>query len=261
MKFYRIWGIALRYLYLFRHSLDRLSDAFFWPVVDLVMWGLASRYFVTDLAGGNMLILGLLGGIILWIFPWRGQYEVTVNLLEDLWNRNLVNLFASPILFTEWVITLLLIGVIKSVISFFFAGLIAYLLYSANIFVFGINIVPWAALLILFGWVFGLLIASVVMRYGTKIQTLAWTAIYVIAPFSAVFYPVSSLPYWAQTVSHFVPASYVFEAMRAAVAGNPTPLSALFWPTILCLLYFTLAVLAIHSSFKKILSRGLISVE
>ena len=74
MKLYRIWGIALRYLFLFRHSLDRLSDAFFWPVVDLVMWGLTSRFFVSTIGGDNHIILALLGGIILWIFPWRGQY-------------------------------------------------------------------------------------------------------------------------------------------------------------------------------------------
>ncbi|KKU46772.1 MAG: hypothetical protein UX62_C0008G0002 [Microgenomates group bacterium GW2011_GWA2_46_7] len=261
MKLYRIWGIALRYLFLFRHSLDRLSDAFFWPVVDLVMWGLTSRFFVSTIGGDNHIILALLGGIILWIFPWRGQYEISVNLLEDLWNRNLVNLFVSPILFIEWIATLLLLGVLKSLISFSFAGLLAYLLYRANIFVLGWLLLPWGALLILFGWVFGLLIAGIVMRYGTRIQTLAWTAIYMIAPFCAVYYSVETLPVWAQTVTHFVPASYVFEAMRATISGNTVPLTALIWPTILCLIYFALAALMIRRSFLHILKRGLISVE
>ncbi|PIR99311.1 ABC transporter, partial [Candidatus Collierbacteria bacterium CG10_big_fil_rev_8_21_14_0_10_44_9] len=86
MKLHRIWGLTLRYLYLFKHSLDRLSDAFFWPTVDIVLWGMTSSFFAKNLeGGGNTLILGLLGGIILWIFPWRSQYEIAVNLLEDLW--------------------------------------------------------------------------------------------------------------------------------------------------------------------------------
>ena len=263
MKLYRIWGLTLRYLFLFKHSLDRMSDAFFWPTVDIVLWGMTSSFFAKNLEGdsGEMLILGLLGGIILWIFPWRSQYEIAVNLLEDLWNRNLVNIFVSPVKFIEWVTALLLLGVGKALISFVYASALIYLLYSANILSVGLVLVPWAVLLIMFGWVFGLLVAGIIMHYGTKIQTLAWTSIYIVAPFAAVYYPVSSLPAWAQSVAHFVPASYVFEAMRAAVGGSPLPLSDLLWPTILCLIYFTAALVLIRHSFHHILKRGLISVD
>jgi ABC-2 type transport system permease protein len=262
MKLHRIWGLTLRYLYLFKHSLDRLSDAFFWPTVDIILWGMTSSYFAKNLeGGGSSLILGLLGGIILWIFPWRSQYEIAVNLLEDLWNKNLVNIFVSPVKFMEWVTTLLLLGVGKALISFTYASLLIYLLYSANILSVGLVLVPWAVLLIMFGWVFGLLVAGIIMRYGTKIQTLAWTSIYIIAPFAAVYYPVSSLPIWAQNVASFVPASYVFEAMRAAVSGSPVPLTNLLWPTFLCLIYFVVAMVMIYRSFNHILKRGLISVD
>jgi len=261
MKIYRIWGVSLRYLYLFRHSLDRISDAFFWPTVDLVLWGMTSKFFASAASVDNTLVLALLGGIILWIFPWRGQYEISVNLLEDLWNRNLVNIFISPVLFGEWVLSLLILGVAKSIISFAYAAILTYVLYAANIFTIGWYILPWAVLLILFGWVFGLFVAGIVMRYGTKIQTLAWTAIYLIAPFACVFYSVETLPVWAQKVAYYVPASHVFEAMRAIVAGYPQPLTNLIWPTILCLIYFVIAAYSIRRSFFKILERGLISVE
>lgn len=262
MKLYRIWGLTLRYLFLFKHSLDRLSDAFFWPTIDIILWGMTSSFFAKNLqGGGSTLILGLLGGIILWIFPWRSQYEIAVNLLEDLWNRNLVNIFVSPVKFIEWVVALLLLGVGKALISFTYASLLIYFLYSANILSVGLVLVPWVVLLIMFGWVFGLLVAGIIMRYGTKIQTLAWTSIYIVAPFAAVYYPVSSLPPWAQNVAHFVPASYVFEAMRAGVSGAPLPLTTLLWPTILCLGYLGIALIMIHSSFNSILKRGLISVD
>lgn len=261
MKLYRMWGLALRYLYLFRHSLDRLSDAFFWPTVDLILWGMTSRFLVQSNAVDNTLVLALLGGIILWIFPWRGQYEISVNLLEDLWNRNLVNIFVSPVKFAEWIATLLLLGVFKAIISFSYAGVLAYFLYTTNIFSLGWYLLPWAMMLVLFGWVFGLLVAGIVMRYGTKIQTLAWTAIYLLAPFACVYYSVDTLPVWGQKIAQFVPASHVFEAMRHAVMGQPVPLTNLMWPLILCLIYFFLACLVIRSSFKKILTRGLISVE
>ena len=156
---------------------------------------------------------------------------------------------------------MLLLGVGKALISFTYASILIYVLYSANILSVGFVIVPWAVLLMMFGWVFGLLVAGIIMRYGTKIQTLAWTSIYVVAPFAAVYYPVSSLPPWAQTISHFVPASYVFEAMRAAVLGTPLPTSKLLWPTALCVVYFALAAHLIYRSFKHTLTRGLISVD
>lgn len=262
MKLYRIWGLTLRYLYLFRHSLDRISDAFFWPTVDIVLWGMTSSFFATHVEGrGSTLILGLLGGIILWIFPWRSQYEIAVNLLEDIWNRNLVNIFVSPVLFSEWIVTLLLLGVFKAIISFTYASILIYLLYSANILSVGLVLVPWVVLLMMFGWVFGLLVAGIIMRYGTKIQTLAWTSIYIVAPFAAVYYPVSILPTWAQNIAHFVPASYVFEAMRSAVSGAPQPLSNLILPSLLCLGYFAIACAIIYKSFNHILKRGLISID
>lgn len=246
---------------MFSHSLDRLSDAFFWPTVDIVLWGMTSSFFAKQATAGNTLVLALLGGIVLWIFPWRSQYEIAVNLLEDLWNRNLVNIFISPVYLKEWVATMLLLGVGKSLISFLYASLLIYVLYAANIFVVGTAILPWAFLLIMFGWVFGLLVASIVMRYGTKIQTLAWTSIYMIAPFAAVFYPVSILPPWAQTISHFVPASYVFEALRSTIAGTPAPLSDLYWPAILCFIYLLIAFWLIGQSYKHILKRGLMSID
>jgi ABC-2 type transport system permease protein len=261
MKFHRIWGVFLRYFYNLIHTYDRLSDMFFWPFIDLLLWGLTSRYLISSGSTSNTLILALLGGIMLWIFPWRGQYEITVSLLEDLWNRNLTNLFATPIHFSEWIVTVMLIGIFKSTISFVFASVIALVLYATNIYTFGLMLLPWALLLITFGWVFGFLIASIILRYGTKIQTLAWMSIAIISPFAGVFYPISVLPSWAQVVSHWVPVSYVFESMRSIIAGGSVSVTALIWPFVLCLIYLTLALVMLYHSYKAILKRGLISVE
>lgn len=261
MKLHRIWGIFLRYFYNLIHTYDRLTDMFFWPFIDLLIWGLTSRYLVSTGSTSNTLVLALLGGIILWIFPWRGQYEITVSLLEDLWNRNLVNLFATPILFSEWVVSVMLIGILKSFISFGFASVIALVLYATNIYTLGLILLPWAGLLIMFGWVFGFFIASLIMRYGTKIQTLAWMSMAIVSPFAGVFYPVSVLPAWAQTVAHYVPVSHVFEAMRTIIVGGTSPISNLFWPFILCLIYLMISLYLLYGSYNAILKRGLISVE
>ncbi|PIX73911.1 ABC transporter, partial [Candidatus Roizmanbacteria bacterium CG_4_10_14_3_um_filter_33_21] len=45
MRIHRIYAVILRFMYLFRRSYDRISDAFYWPTIDLMLWGLTSVYF------------------------------------------------------------------------------------------------------------------------------------------------------------------------------------------------------------------------
>src|SRR3990167_11053903 len=64
------------------------------------------------------------------------------------------------------------------------------------------------------GWWIGFLIASFILRFGTRIQTLAWSFTWLLSPFSAIYYPLYILPQWARNISQFVPMSYVFEEGR-----------------------------------------------
>ncbi len=260
MKLHRIYAIILRFMYLFRHSLDRLSDAFYWPTLDLLLWGITSTYFRSYLPQTSQIVLIILGGILLWIIVWRGQYEITVGILEDLWNRNLVNIFVSPLKFSEWVISLVLLGIIKAIISFSFGLLVAFILYKINFFAFGFYLIPFALLLILTGWWMGFFIAGIILRYGTKIQTLAWTAPWIIAPFSAIYYPVSSLPNWAQNVALFIPTTYVFEGAREVIQRGTLDLNKIYISFILNIIYIVLSLIFLKKSFNRILEKGLVKV-
>ena len=261
MNLKRIWAVVLRYLYLSRHSLDRLSDMFFWPTSDLVLWGLTSQFFVK--AGGlfnNKLILMILSGILLFIFVWRAQYEITVNILEDLWNKNLGNIFVSPLKFSEWISAFFVIGLIKGAISFSFAMILAFILYKVQIFVYSFKFLVCIPLLLMTGWWVGLIIGSLILRFGTRVQTFAWTGVMLIAPFSAVYYPVSTLPLWAQYLAKFVPLSYVFENMRKVIltgSFNPLDLIISFG---LNFFYLLLTLWFFKKSFDHALERGLLSV-
>ena len=46
VDFRHSWAIALRYLHNFRRNGDRISDAIYWPVMDLILWGLTTRWLV-----------------------------------------------------------------------------------------------------------------------------------------------------------------------------------------------------------------------
>jgi len=260
VKFNRIYAIILRNLFSFKHSFDRLSDVFYWPIIDLILWGLTSAYFTKYAANIPQLTLILLSGVLLWIIVWRGQSEITIGILDDLWNRNLINLFASPLKFSEWIMALIALGIIKAIISFLFGVLVAYLLYAVNIAPYAFYLIPFALLLIMAGWSMGFFIAALILRFGTRIQTLAWTAPWVLSPFSAIYYPVSILPDWAQKISSLLPTSYIFEGMREVInTGNLDSMKIIISLT-LNIIYLTLSVYFLKSSFNKIMRSGLNSL-
>src|SRR3989338_2591836 len=148
MKLHRIWAVILRYNYLYKHSLDRQVDAFYWPTVDLVLWGVTSTYLASKSPDIPFAVLMVVSGIVLWIILWRGQYEFTVNILEDMWNKNLVNMFSSPLKLSEWISAFVALGVVKSIVSVSFAGLVALVLYKANLFAFSFKLLPILFLLL-----------------------------------------------------------------------------------------------------------------
>ncbi len=257
MKFSRVYAIILRYFYLLIHSLDRLSDLFYWPTVDLLLWGLTSTFFKKNAPNVPMIMLMIISGLILWMILWRGQYEITVNLLEELWDQNLVNVFVSPIRLSEWMVSFLFIGILKAAISISCAVFLALLLYKINIFRFGFYFLPLLFSLIMSGWWIGFIVAGLILRFGRKIQTFAWSVAYLFAPFSAVYYPVSILPNWAQKISSLLPMSYVFENMREIISTGRFNLHSFLISLALNILYLGLALVFFKRSFEKALDNGL----
>lgn len=261
MKIYRIYAVILRYFFYFRHSLDRLSDAFYWPTIDLLLWGLTSFYFRQFSSNLSLIIIVVISGILLWIIVWRAQYEITVNLLEEIWNRNLINLFSAPLKFSEWVISVLIMGFLKAILSLSFAMLVAYILYRVNIFYLSYYLPIFVILLLMTGWWVGFIVAGLIFRGGTKVQTLAWISVMIISPFSAVYYPVSILPPFAQKIAFFVPTSYVFEAGREILFKGVLDNKKIFICFLLNLFYLILAFIFLKKSFKKVLEKkGLVKV-
>lgn len=260
MKLYRIYAIILRYLYLFRKSFDKLSDAFYWPTIDLLIWGLTSAYLQTFSHNSQILIL-ILSGLIFWYIIWRSQYEITVNILEELWDKNLINLFVAPLKFAEWITSFLVLGIIKAMLSLSFMAILAFFLYKIQILTYGYFLIPFVAMLLMTGWWVGLFVAGIILRYGTRIQTLAWSVVAIISPFSAVYYPVSVLPTWAQYLATILPSSYVFEGMREVIKQHTLDPQKIVIAFILNAFYLILASIYLKRSFQKRLEHGLVNLD
>lgn len=260
MKFHRINAVLLRYFYDFSRQGDRLVDVFYWPTVDLLLWGLTSVFIKSFAPELPQIILIIVSGIVFWLFVWRAQSDMSVSLLEDLWNKNLINMFVSPLKFSEWVVSFIILGFLKIIISFFFAAAMAYALYEINIFYFGFYLIPFALLLMMTGWWVGLFINGLIMRFGTRIQTIAWSMVMIISPFSAIYYPLSILPEWMQKIAALVPTSYIFEGARQVISQGALDPRKLIYSLALNLIYISLGLIFLKKSFKKMLNRGLINL-
>lgn len=260
MKLHRIYGIGLKLWYMFIRRWDRMSDAFYWPAIDLLIWGLTSTYLRRYTPANMNVVVMIVSGIILWLVTWRAQYEITVNLLDDLWNKNLINLFVSPLKFSEWLVSFILFGIVKGIISLSFACALAYALYKVNIFTYGFYLLPFGVLLTMVGWWVGFFVAGLILRYGTRVQTLAWSMVAVISPFSGIYYPISILPPWAQKIASILPSSYIFEGAREVLSKGHVDPNKLFISFILNCLYLVLAIIFLKRSFRSVLNKGLVKV-
>lgn len=253
----RVWGVIVRHMFNFRHSWDRITDAFYWPSIDIIVWGLAIAAMQRQGVSTTSHIAMILIGVVLWYVVWRSQYEITVNLLDELWSENLGNLFATPLTLAEWTVGLLALGFLKLFLTVAFTSAIAYFLYAVNIFMLGPALMPFIVSLLVMGWWFGLLVAALFLRYGTTIQTLAWAGGFALMPFSAAYYPMSSMPVWMQMVAKFIPSSYVFEGMRIVLATGRMPTGMIVESFVLNAVYFILALAIFIRSFRQAKVRGL----
>lgn len=257
----RIWAVFLRYYYLFAKP-DNLSDLFFWPAVDIFLWGMTSEWFQKTEGGSHPpLALAILTGLVFWQVVWRSTYEISVNLLQEFWNRNLVNLFATPLKISEWVVGLLLAGLGKVVLSILFGALLVWALYALNIFHLGWAFLPYAASLTISGWFIGLLAASLIIYYGQRVQALAWMMAYLFAPFAAIFYPLSILPFWARCIGEGLPMTYVFEGMRDILFHHTFSPRTLLMSFLLNALFLVVSIALFLFLFDRSRAKGLARLE
>jgi ABC-2 type transport system permease protein len=252
----QVQGIVYRHLFEWRRNLDRVVDSFWWALMDLIFWGLTSSYLKQNNPGIPNIVALFLGGIILWIFVQNSQRDITMPILNESWNRNLINLFTTPIRLREFVAGSILLGLIKLFFTTVVLTLTALILYKFNIFSLGWYLIPGLINLILVGWWVGFIINGLILRFGNRVESFAWAFIFVIYPFSAIFYPVKILPIWAQIIARLLPTSYVFENMRNVVFYGTFDPGQILLSLVLNILYLSLALLFLHKMFAQALDKA-----
>jgi ABC-2 type transport system permease protein len=255
----RIYAIVLRQLFLIRGSFTRVLPMFAWVAIDIVLWGFITKYLNTVAASGVNFVPQLLGAVLLWDFFSRVMHGVAMAFLEDVWSRNFLNMFASPLRVYEYVAGLVLTSVITSSVGLMVMLVLATGVFGLSFFSFGLTIVPFLMVLFVFGIALGIVASSIVLRLGPAAEWFVWPIPAVMSPFAGVFYPISTLPSWMQAVAKLLPASHVFEGLRALVAGNPVPPGTLTWGMGLALVDLALAWWLFERTYRHAVRTGLIA--
>jgi ABC-2 type transport system permease protein len=228
VTFTRTAAIVVRQFYLLRGSPARILPLFAWVAIDVVLWGFITRYLNSFTAGHNF-VPSLLGAVLLWDFLVRVMQGVTTAFLEDVWSRNFLNIFATPLSIGEYVGGLVLSSIATSTVGLFVMIGLATGIFGLSFFQYGTLLAPFLLVLFLFGIALGVAASALVLRLGPAAEWFVWPIPALLSPFAAVFYPVSTLPSWMQPLARLLPPSYVFEGMRRVVAGgsvSPGPLAA-----------------------------------
>lgn len=259
MSWRRVGALVLRYTFLYTRSVPRVMEMFFWPVMDLLVWGFLTVYLLRAGHGVPGYITFLIGAMIFWDILYRSQQGVTISFLEDIWARNLLNLFVAPIRVSEFIAATYVVGFVKILVTVAVLVTLAYTLYSFNLFALGLSLIPLFINLLIMGWAIGMVTTALIMRWGQAAEALAWGIPFLIQPLAAVFYPVSVLPPWLQPVALGVPATHVFEGMRQVLQGHGLSMNHLVWAFALNGVYLLGGALFFRHMFNVARRKGLLA--
>ncbi len=252
----RVMAMVLRYAYLLKRSWPRILELIYWPTVQMILWGLISQFYIQHSSWLAQASGVLLAAVMLWDVLFRGHLGVSLPFIEEMYARNLGHLFVSPLRVSEHITALLLISLIRTLIGISAAVVLSILLYSFNLFELGLPLLLFFTQLILMGWATGLAVVALILRYGLGAESLAWVLVFALAPLSAVYYPVETLPESIQYISWMIPASHAYEGMRAVMFEQLFRWDLLWQGLLLNLFWIGSAALLYLRAFAHARKRG-----
>ncbi len=253
----RIWAMMYRHLTLYRRSWPRLLELAYWPTLQMFIWGFTASFLTARAGTGLGFATGLLlGGVLLWEVALRSQMGVAISFMEEIWSRNLGHVFVSPLRPVELIAALLGISVVRTAIGVVPAMILAWALYAFNILTVGPVLVLFFLNLMVMGWWVALGVVSLILRHGAGAEALAWSVLFGLTPFSAVFYPIAVLPAAVQPIALALPSAHVFEGMRAVLQTGAVRWDQLAAAVALNAMWMVAASLVFARQFRSARERG-----
>lgn len=256
MSITRIYAVILRQWYEFINQWSRVFDTFFWPIIDLMLWGLTFFYIESTVEGVSLSKV-IIGALIFSSFLYSVQRDFTMGFLQEVWDRNLYNVFATPLRKSEIIIGSSVTTIVKTFFLTIIMTVAAYSFYSFNFLEFFPLAVGGIMTITIFGIMFGLLTTAFIFQFGSQVQTLTWSGLGLLMPLMCIYYPITALPEVLQPLALALPPAWVFEGVRDFVNNQTIPgVMDWVWPNLLNALYMVLAYLYFNYAYNHAQRRG-----
>jgi ABC-2 type transport system permease protein len=255
--FGRIGALMLRHLLPQFRDVYRILNVFFWPFFDALLWGFMS---VWSQNARGVLFVPVIGSFF-WQAVARTCVDMATSLMDELFSKNLVNIFSSPLRFTEFIAATTLISCSRMVVILVICYITILLCSGYNMFMFGWWLIPLMFSLCLSGWALGLLTSAMLLRWGMRAVEFMWVIGWTLSAFCGVFYPIDVLPPSLQMVGKLLPMTYTFTAIHGFVATGTMSVRLLGMGFAVTLVYCVAAVLTLHATFGYARNRGLARLE
>src|SRR6185312_2524210 len=156
----RVAAMVRRYWYLLRSSWPRILDLIYWPTVQMLMWGFLQVY-ISQNAGFFARAGGVfIGSVLLWDILFRGQLGFSISFLEEMYARNLGNIMMSPLRPAEFLLSLMIMSIVRLSIGMIPVSFLAIAFFGFNLWAPGLALAAFFANLNLTSWAVGVFIAG-----------------------------------------------------------------------------------------------------
>ena len=256
MKFHRIYALSIRHLYLIKGSFPRILDLIYWPTIQIILWGFISQFFTMYSDYYNNTIGVILSCAILYDFLFRSSISFNMLFLEEIWSRNFTNLFIAPMKISEIITSLVVTALIRALIGLVPAILLTSPLFGISLLNLGLPLAFLFLSLYIFGITLGLFVSAGLLRFGPSFENIAWSTLFLLAPFGCIYYPVEILPEIFQSIAYALPLVYIFEETRNILVNGIVNYENIFNALYLNICYLLLSIYVFYYSFDKARDKG-----
>ena len=256
MNITRIYGLFLRHFYLITRSFPRILDLIYWPSIQITLWGFISNFFAEHSSYYSGAVGVILSCAILYDFLFRTSIGFNMLFLEEIWSRNFTNLFIAPMKISEIITALVITALIRALIGLIPAILLTSPLFGISILNLGLPLAFLFLSLYIFGITLGLFVSAGLLRFGPSFENIAWSTMFLLAPFGCIYYPVEILPEIFQSIAFALPLVYIFEETRNILVNGIVSYENIYIALLLNAFYFTAAIITFYFSFDKAREKG-----
>lgn len=253
----RIAALIFRYATLLLRSPPRLLETMYWSMINTMFLGYLNLFLLQSKGSGAPVSFHLiLGASLLLELFIRPQISFIIVFMEEIYARNIAQLYVSPLRTHEQLIGYTAIMLLRLAIGVLPAIFLCQFLFGYNLFSLGVWFIPFAFNLVFSGAVCGIFLMSLLLRFGQSAEWFGWMLGWFFIPFMGVYYPLEILPEPMRLIGAALPPSSIFEGLRSFASAGAVEPALLLKSFCLNCLYLALALLVFARTLHGARQRG-----